>query len=312
MVWDETRAVSWRQFDSSTQAIAAALRDMGYAQGARVAVLSENRVEWCEVVIAALRAGMIVVPLNVMLAPSELAYISDDAAVDVVFASRRHTQLCENMIALQSGPPPTVVLFESEDFVTMPDTGNVRRGHIADRGRHCPAAVHVRDDGTTEGSRAHPWQHACRRRDAVSHRSRRRGQPPDACRRTNAFHRCTQFALLVPYVLGGGTYLVDGFDPGHVLELLVQHRISLFVVVPVIMSDIAAHPNFAAADLTAIHGITGAAVVPVNVMKRWHSKGVMFRQCYSLTEGGGYTCAPTVEQALVHPERIGSGVGHTG
>jgi acyl-CoA synthetase (AMP-forming)/AMP-acid ligase II len=55
--------------------------------GARVAIASENRPEFVEILFAIWAAGMVVVPLNAKLHALEIAQILEDAGVSVLFAS---------------------------------------------------------------------------------------------------------------------------------------------------------------------------------------------------------------------------------
>ncbi len=65
----------------------AALRELGFAAGDRVAILSENRPEWAIADYACLTARLIDVPIYPTLTPSQIAYIMRDAGARGVFVS---------------------------------------------------------------------------------------------------------------------------------------------------------------------------------------------------------------------------------
>ncbi|MGE0432777.1 MAG: class I adenylate-forming enzyme family protein [Planctomycetota bacterium] len=78
-VKDLTRALTWSQWNDRTSRLANALIGIGLRRGDRVAVLAFNRVEWMEVYAATARAGLVAVPVNFRLAAPEVAWIVNDS-----------------------------------------------------------------------------------------------------------------------------------------------------------------------------------------------------------------------------------------
>jgi acyl-CoA synthetase (AMP-forming)/AMP-acid ligase II len=70
-------------------ALANALGSM-YEPGSRIAIVSENRPEYVELMFGVWGAGMVAVPLNANLHAKEVAQIAEDAQAAVVFASPKH------------------------------------------------------------------------------------------------------------------------------------------------------------------------------------------------------------------------------
>ena len=62
------RTTTWATLDTSVEAMAAGLRRHGLEPGDRVALLLGNRLEFVASYFAALRAGMVVLPLAVIAA----------------------------------------------------------------------------------------------------------------------------------------------------------------------------------------------------------------------------------------------------
>ncbi len=85
-VRDSRRSLTWAQLCDRSTRLAAGLRELGLAQGDRVAVVAYNRIEWMEMYVAMARAGLVVVPLNFRLTAPEMAYILDHAEVSAVIA----------------------------------------------------------------------------------------------------------------------------------------------------------------------------------------------------------------------------------
>jgi long-chain acyl-CoA synthetase len=87
LVWGG-RATSFGDLNARQSRLAGALHEGGVTTGDRIAVLSANRPEFLEVTIAALRAGVIPVPVNALLSPPEIDYILDDSGARWLFVDR--------------------------------------------------------------------------------------------------------------------------------------------------------------------------------------------------------------------------------
>ena len=82
-VIDGAREVSYRGLADGAARVAAALRAGGIARGARVGILVNNRLEWLEACFGAAALGAVAVPFSTWSKPAELAYLLEDAALDV-------------------------------------------------------------------------------------------------------------------------------------------------------------------------------------------------------------------------------------
>jgi len=71
---------TWSQVDERARCLANYLGARGLVKGDRVLVIARNCAEWPEVVFAIAKAGLVVVPVNIRLAPDELAYLRDDCS----------------------------------------------------------------------------------------------------------------------------------------------------------------------------------------------------------------------------------------
>ena len=89
-VVDGTREISYRHFAARVASCATALAVRGVGPGDRIALLSENRVEVLEVLLAAARLGAIVACQNWRLAPPELAHCLELVEPTLFVVSPRH------------------------------------------------------------------------------------------------------------------------------------------------------------------------------------------------------------------------------
>src|SRR5262245_56186889 len=83
------RDLSWHDYRAAALACAAALADAGVRPGDRVALLSENRLEWLIADLGMLAAAAITVPLHAPLSARQAHFQLADAGVSWVFVSTR-------------------------------------------------------------------------------------------------------------------------------------------------------------------------------------------------------------------------------
>lgn len=80
--------VSYRQADETCNRIAHALLALGLARGARVAMLCENSVEAYLVKLGIAKAGLVVVPINTMMAPDMVEHMLRLVGAEVAIVDR--------------------------------------------------------------------------------------------------------------------------------------------------------------------------------------------------------------------------------
>ncbi|MEO0700147.1 MAG: AMP-binding protein, partial [Pseudomonadota bacterium] len=83
----EWRTISWSKVADQVCLLAEALRDMGLNQGDRVALVSENRPEWCIADLAIMAAGCISVPTYITNTERDHAHILDNSGARAVIVS---------------------------------------------------------------------------------------------------------------------------------------------------------------------------------------------------------------------------------
>lgn len=83
-VVDGTTRLSHMALDAAVTRLAAGLAGLGLAPGERLAILVGNRWEFVAVLLAGIRAGLIVVPVGTRLSAPEVAFILDDCGARVV------------------------------------------------------------------------------------------------------------------------------------------------------------------------------------------------------------------------------------
>ena len=83
------KRVTYGEFSGKTRGIAAFLMESGIKRGDRIAIVSENRYEWCASYLAIVTAGGIAVPIDTQLGPNEIENLLIDSGAVLVFHSEK-------------------------------------------------------------------------------------------------------------------------------------------------------------------------------------------------------------------------------
>jgi long-chain acyl-CoA synthetase len=81
------QSITYGDLERRSESLARSLLNWGLQPGDRIAVFMENRIEFFEVLWAALRLGLRLVPVNRFLKAEEAAYIVEDSDSRALFAS---------------------------------------------------------------------------------------------------------------------------------------------------------------------------------------------------------------------------------
>jgi long-chain acyl-CoA synthetase len=79
--------LTYRRLDELTARLANGLQGLGVGLGDRVTLYSQNCWEWIVGYYAVLRLGGVVNPINVMLTPDEVVYVTGDCGAKALLAS---------------------------------------------------------------------------------------------------------------------------------------------------------------------------------------------------------------------------------
>ncbi len=112
-VIDGESQFTYRAFATRTHRLANALVELGVAPGDRVSFITFNTHHLLEAYYGVIEAGAVLNPINIRLAPHEIAYILDHAGSKVVFYHRDFAPLVEE-IRPQLATRPTFVVLDGE------------------------------------------------------------------------------------------------------------------------------------------------------------------------------------------------------
>ena len=244
--------LSGREFDYATASdragrMARYLRDeLGVRRGDRVAVLSGNRTEVIELLVACGRIGALMVPLNWRLSVAELAGIMGDCGPAVLLCDETHAAAAEQLdgktvrfgasferALTEAEPLPRWdPRDESDPWYLIYTSGTTGRPKGVIQTYGMAVANHL-NIGTAIG--------------LTSADTTLNSLP--------IFHTGGINLYTLPTLLAGGTAIVlHEFDPALALRLLAT-RATAFFGVPTMYQLLRDHPDFAAADLSGVRSL---------------------------------------------------------
>jgi long-chain acyl-CoA synthetase len=104
--------LTWAELDAAVDRAAAGYAARGLAEGDRVAVQLPNGTPWLRAVLGALRAGLVVVPVNTAYTEPELEYLLSDSGAALLVAPAPRDELGGVPVCPgppdADGPPPAV------------------------------------------------------------------------------------------------------------------------------------------------------------------------------------------------------------
>ncbi|MEZ4451913.1 MAG: long-chain-fatty-acid--CoA ligase [Nannocystaceae bacterium] len=243
---------TWGQAHARITAFAAALARRGVGFGDRVLMLVLNRTEVIEAVMGVNTLGAMAVPINVRLAPPEIAYILDDADGDVlivdaplvplVAAIRALTDRIQRVIVLGAAPAG----MEAFDALVAEDPA----GFVAPDVPEGTAALIMYTSGTTGRPKGAMLDHVNMAGQALScvRALEIFGEDDVAFMTAPLFHIAGLGSIAPNFVLGIPTVIhpLGGFDAGALLDAYEREGATIVFNVPAQWQAICAHPDAAA------------------------------------------------------------------
>lgn len=270
------RRLSYPELAERIDRASAALAERGVGFGDRVAFLGVNSPEFFEVLFACGQLGAIMVPLNVRLTASELAFQRDDAGASLAVVDPELEPL------LPSTLPRLVIGTGYDDALAAASPEH----HSVTVSLDDPAAILY-----TSGTTGHPkgavlthgnltWNsiNVLVDYDVSSHEV--------ALMMSPLFHAASLGMGALPTLLKGGTLVLQPrFDAGAVLQEIAEHRVTSLSGVPTTFQLLVDHPDWSTTDLGSVLKVTcGGSSIPGRVAQAFEQRGLSFSSGYGLTE----------------------------
>jgi long-chain acyl-CoA synthetase len=256
--------LSYDELDAWTARMAALLRDWGVPPSGRIGIMLPNVAQFAIVYYGVLRAGAVVVPMNVLLKQREVAYHLSDSGATHLFAWHTVAEQAAQGAA-QAGTKCVVVApgeLESLLETVEPETEVVPRTND-------DTAVVLYTSGTTGEPKGAELTHANLRRNAEAIAGLVSMGPDDiVLGALPLFHAFGQTCgLNAAVTCGASLALVAQFDPGVVLETIARERVTLFEGVPTMYVALLRHAERDRYDVSTLRlALSGGASMPVEVL----------------------------------------------
>ncbi|MDN0200024.1 long-chain fatty acid--CoA ligase [Streptomyces sp. S.PNR 29] len=277
--------VSYAEFDAQTATLATLLAAGGVGRGERVTYLGLNSPALLATFLACARLGAVFVPVNHRLTDQETALVLNDcapAALVVEDGRRKSAALAGQALVLPIGDQPGRPWLPA----SAADSGSAPAAQPTPLAAGDLAALLY-----TSGSTGRPkgvmltqgnlWWNQVNVWSALD------------CRHDDTtlavapmFHIGGLNALTLGTLVRGGTVVVHrSFDAQQCLSDLQTHRVSGLFAVPAMFAALAALPQFAETDFSALRtAVVAGAPVPPSLINRYAQHGVLLQQAWGLTE----------------------------
>jgi long-chain acyl-CoA synthetase len=285
------------ELSARVEGLAGALHaNHGVSAGDPVAILAPNRLAVPLLVLALLRLGAIVVPLNPALASDDWRYILAHSGARGLFATRELV----DRVPLHARPPFTVLV---EDVLGMngPAPPRASPGELADH-----AAIVLYTSGTT----GLPKGVVLRQRNLLANAR--------SIARTFRLAATTQLAVLPLYhahafgfglmtalATGGHLIFTERLEPFTWADVVRFESVSVSSVVPTLL------PMLLAAGLTRDkvpslrHLLVSSAPLPVDLAREFEGRtGIPIIQGWGLSEYTNFACCVSPDAPAIERERL--------
>ncbi len=258
-----------QHLDRVTRA-ADALAGLGVARSDRFAVMALNSLAFLELYHAAFLGAGVINPLNLRLAPKEVAYILADSGTKVCFVDSffagvidqvRGETAIEQVVLIGEGDVPHDAKYEDlvaaaapsipeepeeDDPVVLMYTGGTTglpKGVLLDQRAEMLNLYHVATAFGMEESEIYLHQ-------------------------TPLFHAASMGGILGVPAQGGTSAFVPVFDPAAVMNAIEAHAVTMTVMVPTMVGLLVNHPEFRPERLASLKKlIYGASPMPTALLE---------------------------------------------
>ena len=297
-VEDGERSVTYSEFQDRICRLANALKAKGIGRGSCLAILSENRLEYLEVVMAAARLGAIVACQNWRLTPAELGHCLDLVEPGVVFVSPRHAAKLET---LGSGDP--ILLGEAYEQLLLASDPNAPEEAAEPED---PLLI-LYTSGTTGLPKGAVISHRAQVVRNLVVRTEFGVAPEDTfVAWSPLYHMGAADCSIGTLMSGGKVVIVDGFDQSRLIEIVSKEQLGWLLVMPGMVGAFADEldkRNVAVAGVK-VCGVMADLVPAADIARITSLLNAPYANTFGATETGCPPCSSSLIPVGVVPEAL--------
>jgi long-chain acyl-CoA synthetase len=300
--------LTYRQLGDKVGRLAGGLKQAGVRPEDRVAVMMRSHAGYVLAYYALITRGSVIVPVNVRLAAPELAYMLDNAGVEVILADPEFEPVVTEAIKI-SGNPRQCFWTDGGDSWEALFGGEAEPFH--DVAEEDLAAIYY-TSGTTGKPKGAMITH--RNMTAVGQQNVEAWFFDDAevveLEISPLFHVSFQeFGPTIHSV--GGTLVVDNFSPERSLDLIEQEGVNAFFAVPSMLLLMLEAQQRKARDLSRVRLVKyGGAPMPSDLMARVRAAfpHALLVQGFGQTESTGMIAVTWPDEVYAYPLSTGRAI----
>lgn len=268
-----------------------ALAELGVEEGDRVCWIGGNGPLWFEAFFATVGLRACFVPLNLRLAPAELAYIVADAGARLLIATEDQLALAEAAVAAMDASIPIVTQgFDQTERERLAVDGAERRDPLPQRAGDDILQLYT--SGTTgrpKGVRLTNANYAA----FLLHSPKVEGfdyrSDETALIVMPLFHVAGANVSLAALAHGCRVIVEKAFDADRVLRLIESERVAQIFLAPTLIRMLLDAPAAATADVSSLRTVGyGASPITEALLRAAQERlGCQFTQYYGMTESAG-------------------------
>ena len=307
--------VTYAQLNARAAQVSHALYGLGVGPGDHVALSCPNVPWFPTAYFGILKAGAVVVPLNVLLKPREIAYHLRDSEAKALLAFEGTPELpmaAWARAACEEAGCPALAIMTADPASASPVPGAPALGQLMhgqrpefETRRRKPAdtAVILYTSGTTGQPKGAELTHENMLLNAVASRDMylpalQGGFEQDVALITlPLFHSTAQTCLQNAGLLGGfRLVLLPRFEAAAVLETIAREQVAIWIGVPTMYWSLLQHITAERIDPAPIAAhlrlcVSGGAPMPGEIMRRFEETfGVRVLEGYGLSETSPVAC----------------------
>jgi long-chain acyl-CoA synthetase len=288
--------LTYAELDRDSARLATLLRDNGVEQGDRVAIMLPNVPQFPISYYGILRAGGVVVPMNVLLKQREIIYYLENSGARLLLAW--HGLLDEARAGAETAGAELIEVEPAAFSQTL--EGLELAPGLAETGES-ETAVILYTSGTTGKPKGAELTHLNLSLNAeiVAEMLTEVGPEDVVLGALPQFHSFGQTATLNASLREGAcVVMLPRFDPGEALEAMQRERVTVFQGVPTMYGALLNHPGREDFDTSSLRNcMTGGAAMPVEVLRGFENAfGCKLLEGYGLSETSPVACSN-------HPDR---------
>ena len=279
----ETR--TFREIHERAQKAAHLLRSRDVKAGDRVAILCFNRIDFFELLFACAKIECLFVPLNWRQPVAELIPILEDCTPSLLFYDDAFAGTGK---ALAREVSIAALNIDDESYATELAAMSAEAIPVRAWKGHQPWYL-LYTSGTTGKPKAVIQTPLMAWSNAVNI-----GQAMDIARDDVTvnylplFHTAGINLISLPvFLFGGKNIVMSKFEPGAVLSLIDQSKVTTFLAVPAVYQALHLHPDFATTDVSKMKSWgAGGAPLPIPLLKAFAKRGAPICLGFGMTETG--------------------------